>query len=470
MFGLPLDTGDALYDVAAVAQNGKIRGLTPKIRAELRQFSAGFAAPSEFRGIPFGNELNFDCGLVFTVEFERDLLRPRRQGRGPRRSPRRFWCGRRNRMPAAPPPAGVYASAGSLTLGAYSVSRPPAPVNRPPTPVYGGAAVIANAGRIVARSRRSTSEGLECRRRLNVWAHCVGATVSLSLRDSVSRWPAPAPGKNLAMPDCRRIRSAGRRVGAAGSFAGDLGASGAGMAKRLEHSRAEKLVLGVSGGLDSTLALLVLARCCRRLDRPATDIVAVTMPGFGTTGRTRRNAVGLCEKLGVTLREIDITRSCLQHFEDIGHDQADLSVVFENAQARERTQILMDVANQCHGLVIGTGDLSELALGWCTYNGDQMAMYGVNSSIPKSVIPALLEFEAAGRPELAEYLLDVIATPVSPELLPAPETGDSEQKTEGILGAYELHDFFLYHHYTAGTEPEKLLELAETAFDGVYPR
>lgn len=230
------------------------------------------------------------------------------------------------------------------------------------------------------------------------------------------------------------------------------------------------MVIGISGGLDSTLALLVAAECCRLLGRPASDIIAFTLPGFGTTGRTYNNAVTLCRLLGTTFREVDIKAACLQHFSDIGHDPAICDTAYENVQARERTQILMDVANKTGGLVVGTGDLSEIALGWSTYNGDHMSMYAVNCSIPKTLIRFLIETTAEREtPELAAVLRDVIDTPVSPELLPADGDGAINQKTEELIGPYELHDFFLYHFIKYGAEPEKIRCLAETAFAGTYP-
>ena len=241
------------------------------------------------------------------------------------------------------------------------------------------------------------------------------------------------------------------------------------LAHRLKKAYAKKMVLGISGGLDSTLALVVLNRTCELLQWDKTNIVAVTMPGFGTTGRTKNNALELAKIIGAEIREISIAEACTQHFKDIGHDPAVRNAVYENTQARERTQILMDIANAENGLVIGTGDLSEISMGWCTYNGDQMSMYSLNSTIMKTVIPELLKYEAGIKPEMAEILLDVIATPVSPELLPA-EDDSPGHKTEDILGAYEIHDFFIWHFCFNGAGKEKVLALAEIAFAGKYDR
>ena len=274
----------------------------------------------------------------------------------------------------------------------------------------------------------------------------------------------------------------------------------AGLAKRLDASHSKRAVIGLSGGLDSTLALLVVAETFKLLDRPASEILALTMPGFGTTKRTKNNAVELAKLLGVELRTVDIQKACLQHFDDIGHDPQKLDVTYENVQARERTQILMDIANSEGGIVIGTGDLSEIALGWSTYNADHMSMYAVNCDIPKTLVRHIVSWyadranffvenktaaanaavsTAAGdaadsfaanenAAHLAAVLRDILDTPVSPELLPADNNGQIAQKTESILGAYEIHDFFLYHFAKYGASPEKLLFLAKYAFAGKF--
>ena len=240
-----------------------------------------------------------------------------------------------------------------------------------------------------------------------------------------------------------------------------------GLAKRMVHTRARTVVIGISGGLDSTLALLVCAKTFDRLQLDRRGIVGVTMPGFGTTDRTYRNAVGLMQSLGVTIREVNIARSVTQHFEDIGHDAAVRDVTYENAQARERTQILMDLANELGGMVVGTGDLSELALGWATYNGDHMSMYGVNASVPKTLVQHLVR-HVAGQMDAdsAATLLDIVNTPISPELIPADDEGNIRQKTEDLVGPYELHDFFLYYFLRHGFSPRKIFLLARKAFGG----
>lgn len=242
-----------------------------------------------------------------------------------------------------------------------------------------------------------------------------------------------------------------------------------GLAKRLVHTGCQKVVIGISGGLDSTLALLVCAMTFDNLGLNRSGIIGVTMPGFGTTDRTYTNAIKLMQSLRITIREISIAKSVTQHFEDIGHDISVHDTTYENSQARERTQILMDVSNQEGGLVIGTGDLSELALGWCTYNGDHMSMYAVNASIPKTLIACLVKFVAGTMDaDTSATLHDVVDTPISPELVPADEDGNIQQKTEDLVGPYELHDFFLYYFMRHGFRPMKIFLLAQKAFEGQY--
>lgn len=243
----------------------------------------------------------------------------------------------------------------------------------------------------------------------------------------------------------------------------------AGLAKRLEHVGSSGAVVGISGGLDSTLALLVCCEAMKLLGRPNSDILGVTMPGFGTTDRTYHNAVDLMKSLGVTIKEISIKDACIQHMKDIEHDPDIKDITYENTQARERTQILFDMANKHGKLLVGTGDLSELAMGWCTYNGDHMSMYGVNASVPKTLVRYLVEYVAdISEEKTALILRDVLDTPVSPELLPPDENGKIAQKTEENIGPYELHDFFLYNFVRFGFTKEKLQKLAEKAFDGRY--
>lgn len=244
----------------------------------------------------------------------------------------------------------------------------------------------------------------------------------------------------------------------------------AGLAQRLLHTGAKAAVIGISGGLDSTLALLVCVKTFDKLGLSRKGILGITMPGFGTTDRTYQNALDLMKALGISTREISIKEACTQHFKDINHDINVHDVTYENAQARERTQILMDIANQVWGMVIGTGDLSELALGWATYNGDHMSMYGVNASIPKTLVKYLVQWVAENDLDdtSKDTLLDIVDTPISPELIPADENGDIKQKTEDLVGPYELHDFFLYYFLRFGFRPSKIFYLANIAFKGWY--
>ena len=243
-----------------------------------------------------------------------------------------------------------------------------------------------------------------------------------------------------------------------------------GLYQRMNKIGAKKAVVGISGGLDSTLALIVTVEAFKKLNVPLDGIIAITMPGFGTTSRTYNNAITLMKELGVTIKEISIQDACIQHFKDIGHSIDVHDVTYENSQARERTQILMDIANQENGIVVGTGDLSELALGWCTYNGDHMSMYGVNSSIPKTLVRYLVKWYAdeETKGDIQISLLDVCDTPVSPELLPPDKEGNIQQFTESTVGSYDLNDFFLYNMLRNGYEPEKIYYLAKIAFNGVF--
>ncbi len=345
--------------------------------------------------------------------------------------------------------------------------------------VYGGNALIYENGKLLAQSQRFSLtpqlivadldiERLRHERRVNTTFTCTARneaggmpliqTCNCRHEDDslhLDRWVNPHPfiptGKELDKR-CEEIF--------------DIQVMS--LAKRIVHTHAKTVVVGISGGLDSTLALLVCIRTMDKLQRSRKDIVGVTMPGFGTTDRTYHNAVALMNELGITVREISIREACLQHFSDIGHDPQNHDVTYENAQARERTQILMDVANQTGGFVIGTGDLSELALGWCTYNADHMSNYSVNCSIPKTLVRHLVRWSAltlfSGHTQA--ILLDVIDTPISPELTPADAEGNIQQKTEDLVGPYELHDFFLYHFLRNGFQPSKIFFLACHAFCG----
>ena len=302
--------------------------------------------------------------------------------------------------------------------------------------------------------RRSNTSFSQCIAQQPAHSPYVVAELNMVLRDQVSsRIYDPLP----FVPQGEQLSARCQEI---------LNIQSLGLAKRLKHTHARHLVVGISGGLDSTLALLIAVHTFDLLGLDRKGIVGITMPGFGTTNRTYNNALLLMQKLGISIREIPIAAAVRQHFADIEHDENLHDVTYENAQARERTQILMDVANQVGGLVLGTGDLSELALGWATYNGDHMSMYAVNASIPKTLVKHLVRWVADHIIDESCYdvLLDIVDTPISPELLPANEQGEISQKTENLVGPYELHDFFLYYTLRYGFRPSKIFHLAVGAF------
>jgi NAD+ synthase (glutamine-hydrolysing) len=489
--GLPLAHQGKLFNVAAVFGQGRLLGFIPKSFIpnygefyELRHFTPAPAetsmVPFEGRDIPFGVRLLFQCEEVpaFTVAAEicEDLWTPA-------------------------PPSARHAMAGAtvivnLSASDETVSKPA--YRRSLTAgqsarlvcgyvyadaghgesssdlVFSGHNLVCENGVVLAESRPFESGWavsdmdvhalIHDRRRMNTFGACAEGytTVPFALAAGLPALIRPIDPHPFVPHD----------EGEKGARCEDiLSMQVAGLAQRLRHTGCKTAAVGISGGLDSCLALLVIARAYKKLDKPVADVLAVTMPCFGTTVRTKSNAHRLCQALGVTCREIDITGSVRLHLRDIGHSEENHDVVYENAQARVRTLVLMDLANQTQGLVVGTGDLSELALGWATYNGDHMSMYGVNAGVPKTLVRHIVRHVAdtCGDPALAQVLLDILATPVSPELLP-PSQGDISQRTEQLVGPYELHDFFLYHTLRWGREPSAILALAEAAFAGVYPK
>ena len=482
--GLPVAVGGKLYDAAAVAFRGGLLGIVPKSVA-----GGVFApAPEEDLVISFAGETClFGTRQLFTCEGAPRIT---------------VACEIGDDLTLPVPPSVGHAAAGATLI--VNLSADPETVGRAKfrrdlvavhseriksAYVYAGAGrgesgtdlvfsghgLIAETGKIVAESAPFSDEPILSAavdldyilsERLSTpfeQPDGIRDKVSFDLHERVI--PTPAVPRLPFVPDdpaelkrrCDLILSIQSRA----------------LASRMERAYAKCAVVGVSGGLDSTLALLVSAAAVDRMGLPRTAVRAVTMPCFGTTGRTRGNAEKLAESLGASFSEVDIKASVAQHFADIGHDPKNTNAVYENAQARERTQVLMDIANGEGGLVVGTGDLSELALGWATYNGDHMSMYGVNAGIPKTLMRHLVAtvadgYEAKGEKAVAEVLRDILATPVSPELLP-PENGEIAQKTEGIVGPYELHDFFLWYSVRCNFTPGKILRLAVKAFAPDYP-
>ena len=491
LVGLPLAVNQKLYNCAAVIHDGKLLGLVPKTHlpnyAEFYERRHFTPAPSEtfsvnFGGqtVPFGTRLLFRCRQLpefcLAVELCEDLWAPlppsvehalagatvianlsaSNETVGKAGYRKHLTAGQSARLLCGY----LYADAGwgesstDMVFAAHNLIAENGSILAESGPFGAGYAVTElDVQRLTAERQRNTSfapVGQELYREVEF---------SLPVRDvPLTRPVNPAPfvpaDEGGRAERCELI----------------LNIQSHGLAKRLEHVHARCAVIGISGGLDSCLALLVTVRAFRLLSRDPKEILAVTMPCFGTTRRTRSNAEILCQELGVSFREVNIAATVRSHFADIGHSEDTLDVTYENGQARVRTLELMDLANQQSGLVIGTGDLSELALGWATYNGDHMSMYGVNAGIPKTLVRHIVAYEAsqARSDELRRVLLDILDTPVSPELLPADANGQIAQQTEQLVGPYELHDFYLYHVLRFGFGPAKILHLAKAAFAGRY--
>lgn len=488
--GLPLRCGQQLYNCAAVVYQGEILGIVPKQHLpnygefyEKRHF---LPAEDENRTIeldgkkvPFGTRLLFACKeqreFLFAVEICEDLWVPDSPSTehalagatvivNPSASDETIGKREYRRMLVASQSARLvcaylYASAGEgesttdmVFAGHSLIAEDGAQLAESPLFQHGFTAADVDVERLSQERCRMTTF---VERGSNRYER-----ISFSMCEAAGNFTRTFPMRPF-VPDNQQDRD--RRCGEI------IEMQASGLCKRLAHAHCKSAVIGISGGLDSTLALLVATRAMDRLHRSRKDIIAITMPCFGTTKRTKTNAQLLCEALGVSFRTVPISDAVYQHFHDIGHDPAVLDVTYENVQARERTQVLMDIANATGGIVIGTGDLSELALGWATYNGDHMSMYGVNCSIPKTLVRHLVRYFADLSEDsiLKETLLDILDTPVSPELLPAKQ-GEISQKTEDIVGPYDLHDFFLYYLVRYGFTPEKIRFLANRAFAGVY--
>ena len=492
--GLPWEKDGKLYNVAAALSHGKLLGMVPKLNMpnygefyERRHFTPGNAEVEDIwiaeaeDYVPFGRNLLFTCeelpGLCIAAEICEDVWVPN-------------------------PPSIGHALAGATVIVNCSASDETTGKNlyreslisgqsarlvcgyiyanagegeSSQDLVFGGHNIIAENGTILAESERFTNETIYAE--LDI-ARLVGERRRMTtFRTDTSR-PYSEVGFHLKKEETKLSRFVDPAPFVPGSDSDRqrrceeiFAIQYMGLKKRLEHTRCRTAVVGISGGLDSTLALLVTVKAFDSLKLPRSGILGVTMPCFGTTDRTYRNACEMVRKLGATLKEVDIREAVGIHFRDIGHDPALQDVTYENSQARERTQVLMNLANQAGGMVIGTGDMSELALGWATYNGDHMSMYGVNAGVPKTLVRHLVRYYAdtCGEEKLSAVLQDVLDTPVSPELLP-PKDGEIAQKTEDLVGPYELHDFYLYYILRFGFEPEKIYRLAEKAFRDVYDR
>ena len=490
--GLPLENHGKLYNVAAAYSDGELLGLVPKSYIpnysefyEARHFTAAPEGLSYERwleedAVPFGTNQLFTCRsmpeLKVAVEICEDLWTPNPP------SVRHAMHGATVivNLSASDEITGkdsyrrdlVKLQSGRLVCGYIYASAGEGESST--DLVFGGHHLIAENGSVLAESERFTNEtiygDLDMERLIGERRHYTTYDVSAApdsyIEVEYEMNPADAPfdryvDKAPFVP--------GRKEEREKRCEEILAIQSMVLKKRMEHTHCHSVVIGISGGLDSTLALLVAARAVDRLNLPRTCITAVTMPCFGTTDRTYNNACELTRRLGANLREVDIKEAVNIHFRDIGHDSSVHDVTYENSQARERTQILMDIANQTSGMVIGTGDMSELALGWATYNGDHMSMYGVNVSVPKTLVRHLVRYYAdtCGDEKLTEVLLDILDTPVSPELLP-PENGVISQKTEDLVGPYELHDFYLYYMLRFGFAPDKIYYLAKQAFKGEY--
>ncbi len=488
--GLPWERDGKLYNTAAAVQNGRILGLIPKTNLpnysefyELRYFEPGNKKPVmitwEGYEIPMGTDLLFACkeipGLVIGTEICEDAWVPNPP------SIRHAVAGATVivNCSASDETTGkdlyrrslITGHSASLVCGYIYANAGEGESTQ--DLVFGGQNLIAENGLLLAESKRFGNETIYADMDLERLIH---------ERRRITTFPAPDRENYLVIPfTMKQVELDLKRRIDPRPFVPDgeaernrrceeiLSIQAMGLKKRLAHTGCKDVVIGISGGLDSTLALLVTARAFDMLEIPRNRIHAITMPCFGTTDRTYQNACILTEKLEAELTEVNIREAVSIHFRDIGHDPDQHDVTYENSQARERTQILMDLANRFGGLVIGTGDMSELALGWATYNGDHMSMYGVNASVPKTLVRHLVRYYADTCEEeaLKEVLMDVLDTPVSPELLP-PKDGEIAQKTEDLVGPYELHDFFLYQILRFGTRPSKVYRMALAAFNQQY--
>lgn len=495
VIGLPLKFGASLYNCAAVVQNGMVVAVIPKTYIpnyneyyEKRWFASGDGVNGTIKlngqEVPFGQTLvRLSDDAVLGVEICEDLWTPSTPGTSLALSGANIIVNlsasnevvtkndyRKNLIcmqSAKDFCAYIYASAG---VGESTTDL-----------VFSGACTVAENGALLSEGERfafngSMAEACIDIEKLNAErAHNTSFTdAAKKLKEKLSEVSTPVEVSDMEYNEVNRSFDPHPFVPSDSAEKDErcreiLSIQSHALAKRMSHIGAKKAIIGISGGLDSTLALLVTARALKILNLPNENMICVTMPGFGTTDRTYQNAVDLIHAFGATFMEISIRNAARGHMADIGHDESVHDITYENTQARERTQILMDLANKHGAVLVGTGDLSELALGWCTYNADHMSMYGVNAGVPKTLVRHLVRNEAQQLPEeISKILNDILDTPVSPELLPPDENGNIQQKTEETLGPYEVHDFYLYHFLRFGTRPEKLLFMASRAFAGIY--
>ncbi len=495
VIGLPLKFGASLYNCAAVVQNGMVVAVVPKTYIpnyneyyEKRWFASGDGVNGTIKlneqEVPFGQTLvRLSDDAVLGVELCEDLWTPSTPSTSLALSGANIIVNlsasnevvtkndyRKNLIcmqSAKDFCAYIYASAG---VGESTTDL-----------VFSGACTVAENGALLSEGERfafngSMAEACIDIEKLNAErAHNTSFTdAAKKLKEKLSEVSTPVEVSDLEYNEVNRSFDPHPFVPSDTAEKDErcreiLSIQSHALAKRMSHIGAKKAIIGISGGLDSTLALLVTARALKILNLPNENMICVTMPGFGTTDRTYQNAVDLIHAFGATFMEISIRNAARGHMADIGHDESVHDITYENTQARERTQILMDLANKHGAVLVGTGDLSELALGWCTYNADHMSMYGVNAGVPKTLVRHLVRSEAQQLPEeISKILNDILDTPVSPELLPPDENGNIQQKTEETLGPYEVHDFYLYHFLRFGTRPEKLLFMASRAFAGIY--
>lgn len=495
VIGLPLKFGASLYNCAAVVQNGMVVAVVPKTYIpnyneyyEKRWFASGDGVNGTIKlneqEVPFGQTLvRLSDDAVLGVELCEDLWTPSTPSTSLALSGANIIVNlsasnevvtkndyRKNLIcmqSAKDFCAYIYASAG---VGESTTDL-----------VFSGACTVAENGALLSEGERfafngSMAEACIDIEKLNAErAHNTSFTdAAKKLKEKLSEVSTPVEVSDLEYNEVNRSFDPHPFVPSDTAEKDErcreiLSIQSHALAKRMSHIGAKKAIIGISGGLDSTLALLVTARALKIINLPNENMICVTMPGFGTTDRTYQNAVDLIHAFGATFMEISIRNAARGHMADIGHDESVHDITYENTQARERTQILMDLANKHGAVLVGTGDLSELALGWCTYNADHMSMYGVNAGVPKTLVRHLVRNEAQQLPEeISKILNDILDTPVSPELLPPDENGNIQQKTEETLGPYEVHDFYLYHFLRFGTRPEKLLFMASRAFAGIY--